>query len=70
MKKTLTLTLREFVDISDFNNIKVTVLGEEKFTASATDIWFGKDYEEYLDRSITRIQQTYDNGIIVSLTAF
>ena len=67
MKKTL--TLREFVDIADFDNIKVTVLGEEKFTASATDIWFGKGYDEYLDRSITMFREMKD-GIIVALTAF
>lgn len=67
MKKTL--TLREFVDIAEFDNIKVTVLGEEKFTASATDIWFGKDYEEYLDRSITKFREMED-GIMVALTAF
>ena len=66
-----TLTLKEFVDISNFDKISVRVLGEEKFVASATDIWFNGEnkYNEYLNRDIVNVMEM-KNGIIINVTQF
>ena len=65
------LTLKEFIDRADFDKVMVCVLGEEKFTTNASDIWFNEDekYNEYLDREINKYSFIKD-GIRIDITPF